>query len=1123
MNNQQIKQTQPRLSGVLRARIPDNATANPNLPFMKRQPWLVVLLTMMFARAALAQPSLQTLVTSGLAEPYGVAVDAKNNYYVTDSAHNRIAKYDPNSGVLTNLAGVFGEIGRNDGPGVFAHFFSPQGIVAARGGMVVADSGNHLIRFVALDGTVTTIAGSTFGFNDGAGTAAQFNAPAGLAADAAGNIYVADLANNRIRKIDLANNVTTLPGTFSRPEAVTVDKATGSIYVADTGNHSIALIKPDNSVTVVAGSGSRFISGKQDSLIATSASFASPRGLLWVGGKTGLLVSDTGNSLVRRVYFNTNFNTFSVETYMSSPSLNAPVGIALDNIGNFPLVDLGADKLMIVQVTGPQPPVSNPQIGVVILTTNAFGQLRTELVPIVNSTFNNDVNVAILAEGGTDTFYTLNPDAEFPEDVSSRGTPQPYVNGLLDWPFTLITPRVDGSNVVIRAISTQDGRRSSAIVTARFQFKTAGPVINGKNPGGFTMDNATEDAQLWYTTDGSAPTNDAPSRLYIPGTRLNIVSGTNDIVFKVRAFKPGYTPSPEVVRTFLYSDLENSSIGVTRDFNAGIGSTIVVPVDVKLATDDILHSLQFRVEITPDDGAPPVSTQFRYLHISTNDFLSLPVVSNELPKVDSYTTDNTTGLAISFISNSALFPAILPEQSRADLEAEEIATVALLAVPIPPSAQVGQTYTIGIRFPSGTSDGRQTPINLVTFPDRKVTVTNISYVVGDSAIAGWYNAGNFGNGNLNNNDVNNAFLASLGVFTPYPFSDVFDAMDAFPEDTSVSVGGDGQIRFLDWNVISERSLRLSENNWSRSWSDGGARAATGASLNGAASTPAESFSNVAKLAWSRDGSVSAQTVENLVPGQTVTVPVHGRMANGKQIKGLQFRATVNPDADAPVLEQHVQFLANPALPSPVSLQGLDSRMPLNQTIGAWSLTQNAFARPITDNTLLGHISFKVPATAKPGQSYTVRFSNVDGSPDLRTQYDFESFPGTVWVGTAAQRSAEILSDEWKQRFFGSLNNPFSAPDADPDGDGVSNLRAYKAGEQPTKLRLHNLDSAWRDSGDFKLRWFAETGCKYIVERSHDLTKWTKIAADISGDGGVMEVTDSKAAGTTYFYRVRFQQ
>src|SRR5262249_40020757 len=147
-----------------------------------------------------------------------------------------------------------------------------------------------------------------------------------------------------------------------------------------------------------------------------------------------------------------------------------------------------------------------------------------------------------------------------------------------------------------------------------------------------------------------------------------------------------------------------------------------------------------------------------------------------------------------------------------------------------------------------------------------------------------------------------------------------------PEDSSVSVGGDGQIRFLDWNVISERSLRLSGDNWSRSWTDGGIRAAAGASLTGAASMAAESFSNAAKLAWSRDGSVSAQTVENAKPGQTISVPVYAKTASGKQIKGLQFRATVIADGDAPALDQRAQFVANSALPSPVSLQGLDNRL-----------------------------------------------------------------------------------------------------------------------------------------------------------------------------------------------------
>jgi sugar lactone lactonase YvrE len=1126
MKTETLHETPASEMDAARNRISRKKTETPNPSHMKRKPWLVMLLTMMFAVAAAAQPSLQTLVTNGLSEPYGVAVDTKNNFYVTDSAHNRIARYDSNSGVLTNLAGVFGESGRNDGPGVFAHFFNPQGIAFARGGLVVADSGNHSIRFVALDGTVTTLAGGTLGFKDGAGAAAQFNAPAGLAADATGNIYIADLANNRIRKLDLANNVTTVAGVYSRPEAVSVDKATGTLYVADTGNHTIKAVSTAGVVSVFAGSGSRFISGNKDSLIATNALFTSPRGLLWVGGKIGLLVSDTGNAQVRRIYFNTNFNTFSVETYLSGPGLVAPIGLAQDAIGNFPMADLGANRLSSVQITKAQPPVTTPQIGIVILTTNAFGQFRTELVPIVNSTFNNDVNVAILSERGTDTFYTLDQDANFPEDPGSRNTPQPYENGLLDWPFTIINPAVDGANVVVRAIGTQDGRRSSGIVTARFQYKTANPVINGKSPGGFTMDDATENAQLWYTTDGSAPANASPAKLYIAGTKLNIVDGTNDIVFKVRAFKQGYTPSAEVTKTFLYTDLQTSSIGITRDFNAGIGSTIVVPVDVKIASGEVLRTLQFRVEVTPEGNAPAVSTQFRYLHIGTNDFIQLPPVSDGPPLVDSYTSGSATGLAISFIGNTNLFSCA---DCTASLDAAGIATVALLAVPIPPNAQAGQKYKLSVVFPSGTSDARQTPVSMTTFADRHITITNVSYVVGDSGISRWYNAGDFGNGNLNNNDVNNAFLAACGLFTPYPFSDAFDAMDAFPEDSAVAVGGDGQIRYLDWNVILNRSLRLPgyESNWSRSWADGGVRTVKGATLNGLPSLPAESFSNLPQLAWSPDGSLSANGAENARPGQTVNVPVYVNMKAGRQVKGLQFRATVTSNDGAPALLQRVQFTVNPALPTPVSLQGIDGRLPLNQAVGAWSLSQNSFSTPLKEKKLLGHISFQVPDSASSGQSYSVHFSNVDGSPDLTTQYQFDSLPGDVWVLTPALRPAAVISDEWKTKFFGSFNNPWSDLNADPDGDGVSNLQEYLNGTQPNELRLHGLNSDWRndlknDNG-FKLRWFAEPGKNYVVERSANLGEWTKIADNISGNGDVKEVTAPQDGAQTFFYRVRFQR
>lgn len=1088
------------------------SVTNITKPNAMKKTWCVLLVSLLFAAGAFAQPALQTLVTNGLAEPYGVAVDLNNNYYITDSVNNRIAQFN-SAGVLTNFAGVYGEPGSNDDLGPFAHFNNPQGIVFTRGGLVVADTGNHRIRFVALNGTVSTLAGSTAGFADGQGTAAQFNAPAGLAADSLGNIYVADQLNNLIRKIDVANNVSTVALGFSKPAAVTVDKVSNLIYVADTGTHSIKVIQPNGTVSLFAGSGSSFISGSRDSLIATNALFSAPRGVLWAGPKTGLLVSDTGNHRIRRVFSNTNFNTYSVETFVGG-SLASPVGLAMDTVGNFPLVDLAAGSLLSIQVTKPQPPVANPQIGIVVLTTNAFGDIVTQLNPVSNSTFNNDVAVAILAEEGTETFYTLDPDANFPDDVTSRNTPARYANGMLSWTNSIVVPSLDGSNVLVRAIGMQDGRRPSSVVSARFQYKTANPIINGKNPGNFTLSDETDLAELWYTTDGSAPTNRSPSRLYVPGSHLNIVNGTNDIPFKVRAFKKGYTASAEVSRLFLFSDLETSVIGISKDFSAGIGSTIVVPVEMRVAGADAVRSLQFRVEVSPVNAANPIPKQLRNLTISTNDFIRLPVPSTNPPVSFVYTTNNnTTGLSVAYVGQSS------------GLELNGTTIAALLAVPIPPAATAGEQYSIKVVEPSGTSDGIQTPVPITVLAPRTITVTNMNYLVGDSAVGIGYNAGDFGNHDLNNNDVNNAFLLSLGLFQLYSFTDLFDSMDAFPPDSASAVGGDGEIRFLDWQVILNRSLRLDSANWERRWDRGGVRVARSATLPvHAADTAGQT--QVAPgpgAVWVRQASFSGVAVEDAQPGQSVRVPIYLQVEEGASVSGLQFLAKIQPNGSTPPVATPAVFERADNIPVGRLVDGLAP----NTVAYAWDL--GAFSAPLEGRVLIGHVKFTVPVSARQGNSYRVRFGNADGAPDQNTQYDFETFPTGVWVGSGAA-APETISDEWKTKFFGSADSASAAPDADPDHDGSTNWQEYLAGTNPvdaqSHLHLRSPQQKWQNGKkQLALDWLSAPGKKYTVETTTDVVNgpWTTVLGGVSGDGNMKEVLDANPLRKTQYYRVRVQK
>jgi uncharacterized protein (TIGR03437 family) len=214
--------------------------------------------------------------SASLNSPAGLALDTGGNLYIADSGNNRVRKVS-SSGVITTFAGAGAPGYSGDGsPAVQALLNVPKGVAADGSGSVyIADSGNAVVRKVAADGTISTIAGTgTHGYSGDNGQAAkaQLAGPAAIAADASSNIFLVD--SGRIRKILPTGIITTIAGTSTPgyygdggaatsaglfgPSGIGLGPS-GNVYIADSGNNAVRLLQPigsDVSIKSVANGAS---------------------------------------------------------------------------------------------------------------------------------------------------------------------------------------------------------------------------------------------------------------------------------------------------------------------------------------------------------------------------------------------------------------------------------------------------------------------------------------------------------------------------------------------------------------------------------------------------------------------------------------------------------------------------------------------------------------------------------------------------------------------------------------------------------------------------------------------------------------------------------------------------
>lgn len=202
----------------------------------------------------------------------GITQDPAGSF--TFITRHQIKRLSADLSTITPVAGKGPPAGFADGPAATATFNLPQGITQdVAGTLYVTDTGNHTIRKITAGGTVTTLAGSAgnSGFIDGSGSTARFSAPVGIALGPDGDLYVADRDNHVIRRVTTAGVVSTYAGSssgftngapltarFSLPRGVAV-AADGQVFVADYGNLRVRRIARSGSdadvVSTLAGDG----------------------------------------------------------------------------------------------------------------------------------------------------------------------------------------------------------------------------------------------------------------------------------------------------------------------------------------------------------------------------------------------------------------------------------------------------------------------------------------------------------------------------------------------------------------------------------------------------------------------------------------------------------------------------------------------------------------------------------------------------------------------------------------------------------------------------------------------------------------------------------------------------
>jgi trimeric autotransporter adhesin len=369
-----------------------------------------------------------------LNSPYGLALDAQGNLYIADLGNARVRMVATNGTITTFAGGGPLPAGAEGNPAAMLALTAPRNLAFdSSGDLYISDFGGQRVYRIGMGGSVTIIAGTGIAGasgDNGAAFLAQLNSPAGLAFDSQGILYIADSGNHLVRKVALglissfaraatptglafdglgtlyiadtsAGNIAEIPvvgspssiavaavdvsfssgaglyasalnqavlvngkgapnivagggsmaygdngpavqARLNHPAGVSMDAA-GNVYIADRDNNRIRRIDPEGIITTVAGTGTAGNLG--DGGLAISAQLSGPESVT-VDSSGNLYIADTGNQRVRKV---TPAGEISAATNLG---LLSPVYAIANGSGTLYIADAGAGKILTAGSNG---------------------------------------------------------------------------------------------------------------------------------------------------------------------------------------------------------------------------------------------------------------------------------------------------------------------------------------------------------------------------------------------------------------------------------------------------------------------------------------------------------------------------------------------------------------------------------------------------------------------------------------------------------------------------------------------------------------------------------------------------------------------------------------------------